>query len=92
MSVTTQSRTTTTRKRSAQSLVTPTAPVGRQQTAEPTAPIQPNQTTSTNLVFQVLLGAAAILALVAVVQQAGNGQINPTSVDAPPPAVFVQAD
>ncbi len=92
MTVTTQSRTTTTRKSSAQSLATPTTPVGRQQTVEPTTPIQPNQTSSTNLVFQVLLGAAAMLALVAVVQQAGTGQVDPTSVDAPPPAVFVQAD
>ncbi|MEZ5341135.1 MAG: hypothetical protein R2706_06710 [Acidimicrobiales bacterium] len=48
---------------------------------------------SNNIVFQVLLGVAACLALVAVVQQAtGSAPVDPTSVDAPPPAVFLQAD
>ncbi len=92
MTVTTQPRTTATRRRPTPSTVTPTSTVDGQQSVEPKTSVQPNQTTSANLVFQVLLGAAAMLALVAVVQQAGTSQIDPTSVNAPPPAVFVQAD
>ena len=91
MTVTTQNRTAT-RKRPAQSTVMPAAPVEHEQSVKTETVAQPNQPTSTNLVFQVLLGAAACLALVAVVQQAGNNQVDPTSVDAPPPAVFVQTD
>lgn len=91
MTVTTQTRTKT-RKRPAQSTVMPAPAVEREQSVETTTVAQPKQTTQTNLVFQVLLGAAACLALVAVVQQASTNTVDPTSVDAPPPAVFVQTD
>lgn len=43
-------------------------------------------------IFQVLLGVAACLALVAVLVQSGATEPDPTSVDAPPPAVFTQTD
>jgi hypothetical protein len=46
----------------------------------------------TGLVFEVLLGAAACLSLVAVVQEATTAGIPAGSPDAPPPAVFVQTD
>lgn len=57
----------------------------------------PERSRTTGLVFQAILGAAACLALVGVVaasqQTANQGPVvNPTSPDAPPPAVFVLLD
>ncbi len=55
----------------------------------------PERSRTTALVFQAILGAAACLALVGVVastQNAATATLNPTSPDAPPPAVFVQLD
>lgn len=55
----------------------------------------PERSRTTGLVFQAILGAAACLALVGVVastQNAVTTTLNPTSPDAPPPAVFVQLD
>jgi hypothetical protein len=54
----------------------------------------PNNATSrrTGLVFEALLGAAACLSLVAVVQQATTHDTPAGSPDAAPPAVFVHTD
>lgn len=54
----------------------------------------PVRSRQTGMIFQALLGAAACLSLVAVVQQATNPTQEPSagSPSAPPPAVFVQTD
>ncbi len=54
----------------------------------------PERSRTTGLVFQAILGAAACLALVGVVASTQDAAtaLNPTSPDAPPPAVFVQLD
>ena len=55
----------------------------------------PERSRTTGLVIQVILGAAACLALVGVVdatqqQQTPVPAVSPGSPEAPPPAVFVQ--
>lgn len=63
----------------------------------PTAAVRPlpiidrRQSARTSMIFRALLGSAACLALVGVVAEA-NRQAEATSVDAPPPAVFIQTD
>lgn len=59
-------------------------------TGVPSDIIPPRGRDTLGIVFQALLGIAACLALVAVVQRADTR--DPGSVDAPPPAVFVQTD
>jgi hypothetical protein len=88
MSATTTQRIDTSNRKTRSAIAVPAT--------EPQTPIaqpaKPRQSGSSNIVFQVLLGAAACLALVAVVQQATHTSVDPTGVDAPPPAVFVQTD
>ena len=62
-----------------------------------TGPIDhPSGSRQTSLIFEVLLGAAACLSLVGVIQTAEQSEepaeIPTSSADAPPPGVFVQTD
>lgn len=64
-------------------------PVQRPQTLVNTGTANSHRT---GRIFEVLLGAAACLSLVAVVQQATTTPVDAGSPDAPPPAVFVHSD
>lgn len=78
-------KTKRTLRRPAPAVVAPAATVADRRQNVRMAPHQ-----KTGVVFEVLLGAAACLSLVAVVQSARTPTV--AGPDASPPAVFVQTD
>ncbi len=92
LSVPQPTKTTVRRRRVAPTSLAPTTATLRPHTSSVEYLAEDRPSVHTGRIFQALLGVAACLALTGVVAQGQDATTPVGSPDAPPPAVFVQAD